>query len=141
MRYITDQLPSFDEARPGLPSNVCCPRIVVGDNELRVIAEIGGAVVGLGVLDVAKEELRACYVAPGAIRKGVGTALVRELERWARASGLARLPLNAALSAEPFYRAQGYRTRRRGEHILCGQTMACVKMDKELCGRAGERGS
>src|SRR5438105_644186 len=51
------------------------------DNEIRLIAEIDEEPVGLGVLVVAKSELRACYVAPSATRKGVGSALVREIER------------------------------------------------------------
>src|SRR6266436_9161361 len=54
------------------------------DSEIRVVAEIDGAIVGIGALVLANCELRACYVAPEAARKGVGSALVAEIERIAR---------------------------------------------------------
>ena len=54
------------------------------DREFRLIAEIGGRVVGMGAAVFENLELRACYVAPDACRKGVGSALVKEIERAAR---------------------------------------------------------
>src|ERR1700722_14897998 len=44
------------------------------ENEYRLIAEIDGEVVGIGSFIVKNNELRACYVAPKASRKGVGSA-------------------------------------------------------------------
>jgi putative acetyltransferase len=38
-------------------------------------------IVGIGELRVATSELRACYVSPDATRKGVGSAIIREIER------------------------------------------------------------
>ena len=46
--------------------------------------EIDGRIVGIGALVLAKSELRACYVAPQTARRGVGSALMHELERIAR---------------------------------------------------------
>jgi len=109
-------------------------------NEIRLVAEIDGEIVGLGAMIIAKNELRACYVAPGATRKGVGTALVRELERIASAHGLEWLALDASLTAEPFYVALGYEVLDRGEHVLgSGKRMACVKMWKPLSAVRGIR--
>jgi putative acetyltransferase len=103
------------------------------DGELRLVAEIEGGIVGIGVLVLAKSELRACYVAPQAARTGVGSALMHELERIARDNGLAHLQLDSSLTAEPFYLAHGYTVRGRGEHTLrSGRRMACVKMEKAL---------
>jgi putative acetyltransferase len=103
------------------------------DGELRLVAEIDGGIVGIGVLVLAKSELRACYVAPQAARTGVGSALMHELERIARDNGLAHLQLDSSLTAEPFYLAHGYTVRGRGEHTLrSGRRMACVKMEKAL---------
>jgi len=51
------------------------------DDEVRLVAEIDGKIVGVGALILAKCEFRACYVAPEAARSGVGSALVREIER------------------------------------------------------------
>jgi putative acetyltransferase len=54
-----------------------------------LIAEIAGRVVGIGAAVFESVELRACYVAPDAGRKGVGSALVKEIEHAARAGGAA----------------------------------------------------
>ena len=103
------------------------------DNEYRVIAEIEGRVVGIGAAVFAIAELRACYVTPDAGRKGVGSALVKEIECAAREQGVPRLELDSSLTAECFYGAAGYQIIEQGEHVLGnGQRMACVKMRKEL---------
>jgi putative acetyltransferase len=101
--------------------------------QIRLVAEIGGEVVGIGEIVPALNELRACYVVPKAARQGVGTALVREIEQIAREHGLAHLQLDASLTSEPFYLSLGYEVREHGEHMLgTGLAMACVKMEKHL---------
>jgi putative acetyltransferase len=103
------------------------------DNEYRLVAEIDGQVVGVGALVFESCELRACYVMPAAARRGVGSALVHEIERAACERGLSTLELDSSITAEAFYRKQGYEARERSEHILHnGQRMACVKMRKSL---------
>lgn len=111
------------------------------ENEIRILAEINSEIVGMGSIVPARNELRACYVAPGAARRGVGSALIREIERIAREHGLTWLDLDVSMTSEPFYAALGYEALERGEHILgSGQRMACVKMRKELSppGRSGK---
>jgi putative acetyltransferase len=99
----------------------------------RLIAEIDGLVVGIAALVAGNNELRACYVAPQACRKGVGSALIREIERAALEQGVAFLEADSSLTAAPFYAARGYEIREYGEHILQnGRRMTCVKMRKEL---------
>jgi putative acetyltransferase len=103
------------------------------DNEYRLIAEIDGQIVGIGVLVFESSELRAVYVAPAAGRRGVGSALVQEIERAACERGLSTLQLDSSITAEVFYRKHGYEVRKRGEHIFRnGQRMACLKMRKSL---------
>ena len=103
------------------------------DGQIRLVAELDGQPVGIGALFPDKSELDAVYVLPSAVRKGVGTALVREIERIAIERGVKRLHLDASLNAEPFYLATGYEAVERGEHVLnSGQRMACVRMAKDL---------
>ena len=103
------------------------------DHEIRLIAEIDGQPVGLGTLVVQNAELRACYVDPHAARRGVGSALVNEMERIARDRGLTHLELHSSVNAEPFYAALGYEALERGDHVLrSGLRMAAVKMRKNL---------
>ena len=103
------------------------------DGELRLIAEIDGAAVGIGALVAADGELRACYVVPEAARTGVGSAIVREIERIAKSLQVTQLILQASTNAERFYDTLGYRVIGRGEHVLPnGQRMAAVRMSKDL---------
>jgi putative acetyltransferase len=103
------------------------------DNEIRLVAELDGTIVGIGALVLANSELRACYVTPAATRQGVGSALVSKIERIARDNSLSHLQMDSSVTAEPFYAALGYDVRQRGEHILgSGRRMPCVKMHKTL---------
>jgi putative acetyltransferase len=103
------------------------------DREIRFIAELDGIPVGIGALVLERSELRACYVAPRAARRGCGSAIVREIERVAQENGLTRLNLAASLNAEPFYAAHGYKVRERSEVVLRnGHRMPAVWMEKSL---------
>jgi putative acetyltransferase len=103
------------------------------DREIRLLAELHGVPVGLGCLVVQNSELRACYVVPEAARKGVGSALVREMERIAIEHGLDHLSLHASVNAEPFYRSLGYEALGRGDHTLrSGVRMIAISMRKDL---------
>ncbi len=103
------------------------------DGEYRLVAENGGRIVGIGCMVARKNELRACYVLPSASRNGVGTAILRALERAARDQGATALEADASLNAEPSYRSSGYEVCGRAEHALNnGARMACVRMRKDL---------
>ncbi len=103
------------------------------DQEVRLVAEIDGELVGIGAIVIGNSELRACYVAPNAARRGVGSALVADIERIAREHGLDYLQLESSTTAEPFYSALGYQVESRGELFLSpGVPMAAVKMRKRL---------
>ena len=103
------------------------------DGETRLIAEVDGEPAGIGAIVVANSELRACYVLPSAARRGVGSALVAEIERLALEHHLVHLQLESSITAEPFYAALGYEVESRGEHVLApGVSMAAVRMRKRL---------
>jgi GNAT superfamily N-acetyltransferase len=103
------------------------------DREVRLVAEIDGEPAGIGALVITNSELRACYVSPNAARRGVGSALVAEIERIAREHGLDHLHLESSTTAEPFYSALGYHVEGRGELLLSPDVpMAAVKMRKQL---------
>jgi putative acetyltransferase len=103
------------------------------DRELRLVAELDGEMVGIGAIVVGNSELRACYVAPNAARRGVGSALVTDIERLAREHGLDHLQLESSVTAEPFYSALGYQVEGRGEFLLApGVSMAAVKMRRQF---------
>ena len=72
------------------------------DGEIRLVAIVDGQIVGIGALVLANCELRACYVVPEAVRRGVGSAIVREIERIARDNGLDYLQLDSSVRLNPF---------------------------------------
>ena len=101
--------------------------------EARLVTEARGAVVGVAAPVPGECEPRACHVAPQTAREGVGSALVREIERIARGLGLSRLDLEAFLTAGPSSTALGYAVRGCGEHGPgSGATMARASMGKSL---------
>ena len=103
------------------------------DREYRLVAELDGEIVGIGCLIPKNNELRACYVAPWATRKGVGSAILREIERVARDQGVTTLHADSSLTAEPFYRVNGYEVCASGDHVLNnGARMTCVRIRKSL---------
>jgi putative acetyltransferase len=112
------------------------------DNEIRLVAEMDGELVGIAALVTADSELRACYVLPAAARRGVGSALVAEIERIARDHGLTHLELLSSLTAEPFYRRLGYEAEDRVEHVFGSgrERMAAVKMRKTVEARGAPPG-
>jgi putative acetyltransferase len=102
-------------------------------DELRVVAEVDSELAGIGAVVIGKSELVACYVAPHFVRRGVGQAIVSELEQLARQHGLNHLQLESSVTAEPFYAALGYRAEARGERVLAsGVPMAAVRMVKRF---------
>jgi putative acetyltransferase len=102
-------------------------------DELFLVAERDGEVVGFGSIVPAASELRAVYVHPDVGRSGVGGAILRDLEGMARARGLPTLHMDASLNAEAFYSRHGYEVVERGIHRMAGGgQMACVRMRKFL---------
>jgi GNAT superfamily N-acetyltransferase len=78
-----------------------------GDN-FCVVAETSRKVIGVGLLH-RSGEIRLCYLAPGAQRKGTGKAIYLALEEQAKAWALSTLRLESTVSARPFYEALGFR--------------------------------
>ena len=123
-----------EEWAPMPISTEAVERIIASMNaEVRIVAEMDGEIVGIGVLIPENSELRACYVLPKSARKGVGSALVSRLEQIALQHGLKILSLVSSITAEPFYASLGYKALERSEHVMStGQPMPCVNMTKRI---------
>lgn len=86
-----------------------------------------------GYTDGVDGEIRAVYVHPDAARTGVGSAILADLEGWARGRGVASLGLHASLNAVPFYEARGYdRVGERTHEFEGGVEAPVVEMHKRL---------
>jgi GNAT superfamily N-acetyltransferase len=73
------------------------------------------------------------YVRGRAVRRGIGSALLRLAEDHARAHGAKTIQIQASLAGVQFYKANGFEELGRGEaRLLSGQAMPCVFMRKTL---------
>ncbi len=101
--------------------------------EMMIVAELDGRVMGFGSIVPAANELRAVYVAAAHASHGVGSSILAELERLARAAGCPELHMDASLNAEVFYRNRGYVPTGRADHgTRSGGSMPAVQMRKLL---------
>ena len=101
--------------------------------ETTVVAEVNGEIAGFAAIVEAESELRAVYVAAEFGRRGIGSALLQEVEKIARARGCAELHMVSSVTAAGFYLRHHYIALERAQHTLkSGGVMDCVKMRKLL---------
>lgn len=102
-----------------------------------IVAEDAGKVCGFGELDLEQQMVTLCYVHPESAGRGVGSALLEQLEEMARAAGLEHLRLRSSVNAEPFYRKHGWVEYARTSHCLTEDVTAldAVEMEKSLIDR------
>ena len=83
---------------------------MLANNEV-FVAEIGGRIVGFATI-IAHEgndaEVEGLFVEPSEWRKGIGGALIQQIEREAAAWGASRLHVLANRNALGFYEAMGF---------------------------------
>ena len=98
-----------------------------------IVAEVNGDLAGFGEIVPKTNELLAVYVNPDFERRGVGSAILWELERLAKKVKLTHLKMNASLTAAPFYKTHGFKSLGRDVHNLrSGDQITCVKMRKDM---------
>jgi len=95
------------------------------------VADRDGEVVGFAELE-PDGYVDMVYVAPGAARQGVATALYGALEDHARAAGLARLFVEASETALPFFIRMGFSNAQRRDFERNGVAIHNYAMEKRL---------
>ena len=79
--------------------------------------------------DAAK--IRAFFVHPAWVRRGIGTMLLDACEQAAIAEGFRRFEMGATLSGVPLYRARGYvALESLGVPLANGESLPIVRMEK-----------
>ncbi|MGF7151534.1 GNAT superfamily N-acetyltransferase [Sphingomonas zeicaulis] len=77
--------------------------------------------------------IRAFYVDPAFVRRGVGALLVQVSEKAAHRAGFKKAELTSTLPAVPFYAAAGYREAGAFDMSLpSGSLLRLIKMEKAL---------
>ncbi|VXB90304.1 GNAT family N-acetyltransferase [Massilia sp. 9I] len=88
-----------------------------------LVAERDGELLGLCLLTQAGK-LALCYVAPEALKSGVGRALLCAAEEQARAWDIKKLHLHSPASASAFFERQGY--------VNAGKDKSCFGLECDL---------
>jgi GNAT superfamily N-acetyltransferase len=106
------------------------PAIESGD---ALVAVEGEKTLGFCLFDRDPAAIRVLYVAPEAVRRGVGTALLAKAELRLVRAGARELQVLSTLNAVPFYLAAGFTA---GEVTRCSpmddMTLASRRMTKRL---------
>jgi ribosomal protein S18 acetylase RimI-like enzyme len=102
-----------------------------------VVAVDDGRVLGMGAfrpVDTVVAEIKRMRVDPDHQRRGIGRAILGDLERRARAAGFRRLVLDTTTNqtaALSLYRSAGYRETGRG--VVAGSTWSSWRRGSEKC--------
>jgi GNAT superfamily N-acetyltransferase len=101
------------------------------ESEYFIVGTVESRVAGFATLKVSSAEIEAVFVSPDAGRRGLGRALLANLEGAALAGGLHSLGLHSSLNAVPFYQAMGYTAISESTYTTSqGLEIACVHMRK-----------
>ena len=87
------------------------------------------------LLDPQKDaaKIRAFYVHPNWVRRGIGTMLLEACEKAATGAGFRRLEMGSTLSGVPLYSARGYVTLENLQVPLAnGEALPIVRMEKRF---------
>ena len=112
----------------------------IESKELTVAVSAQGDIVGFGHLVLGSKtdhrdtcEVKGLFVSPQWTGKGIGRALVQNLEEQARVKGYTNMCLKSSLNAEGFYERMGYSVvDPTCKHVRCGQDLQCILMNKTL---------
>jgi putative acetyltransferase len=98
-----------------------------------VAAEEAGRLIGVAQLDPQTARLRALFVDGTSQQRGVGSALLAEVEGRARRRGATRLHGAMSLNAIPFYARAGFRPCPGAERLIAaGVSVPVLRMEKTL---------
>jgi GNAT superfamily N-acetyltransferase len=106
-----------------------------GSDGLDAASSCGGSAAGSSSCESAEAaaKIRAIFVHPAWARRGLGSLILRHVERAAEAAGFRRLEMGSTLTGVALYSLRGYReTGRMGIALPNGETLAVVRMEKEL---------
>jgi GNAT superfamily N-acetyltransferase len=98
-----------------------------------VVAEQHGRVIAIAQLDLSEDRLRALFVDAGHQQRGVGRALLADIEDRARTGGGTRMHGAMSLNAVSFYLQAGFRPCCGPERLRSARVSIPVqRMEKDL---------
>ncbi len=90
-------------------------------------------ITGFAAIEISQEQIKAVYVDPDFVGRGIARSLLTHLEDLALAAGLTQLSLDSSLNAESFYLKSGYSVIARSKSVLRQELLLkSVSMNKYL---------
>lgn len=114
---------------PGTPDPAVWHERMSG--RLTLVAEDGGEVIAFAELE-GDGHLYMFYCRQDVVARGVGSSLYREIEREARVRGLARITIEASITARPFFERHGFVVVREQLVAVVGVKLTNFAMDKGI---------
>lgn len=96
------------------------------------VAVDGSEIVGFADLVPERRLLFFFYVHKGYQRKGIGKALLEQIEKTAREQGLEEIYTDASITAKPFFEAMGFVPLEKQNVVHSGLQFVNYKMRKKL---------
>lgn len=96
----------------------------------RYVALRNNKIVGFG--DYKNNELMGLYIHKNFIEKGIGTQLLKEIEREVYADGKRTLTCISTITARSFYEKNGFKTMKKTVHEIKDQKLVVFLMRKRL---------
>ena len=95
------------------------------------VAVQGRKVLGFSIL--LNDEIRAVYIHPRFVGQGIGKRLLIKAEKWSRKHNFRKLNLKSSITAQDFYKSQGWNTIRWGIiHLRNDVKIRCILMKKRI---------
>jgi len=95
-----------------------------------IVALIDGKVAGTGSLD--GDEIKAIFVDPDHQRRGIGRAIMEDLERYGKSIGLQEIKMKSSITGFEFYKALHYRLVKELVEYFQGDAVITYLMEKRL---------
>ena len=92
-----------------------------------LVAETNGRIVG--TIAIEASELCTFFVHPDFQREGVGTGLLKAIEKLALADGIRKIKIASSITGVPFYEKSGYRKTGIEKEAAAGRQ---IEMEKNL---------
>jgi len=105
--------------------------------QLALMASLGDSLVGFASLEGA-DHIDMLYVHPGAVRRGVATALIDALEKLAAARGAKTLTADVSDTAQKFFAGRGYVAQQRNTIPRGDEWLGNTTMTKTLATAQGK---
>lgn len=86
----------------------------------------------LGYAEYTKDEIMGLYIHKEHLRKGVGTRLLKRLEKDAREHDIKKLKCTSTITAHRFYENNGYKRLRKTKFRIGGELLTVYRMEKKI---------